>query len=599
MLALGDMAASMGLSLEELATAVQSATTGEFEPLKRLGIVARVEGNKVAFTFRGQKTKIKRDAAEIQKFLVSLGETAFAGGMERQMDTIGGRLSNLKDATFNLFVAIGEAGLNDAIIELTTLFIDASASTKGLAQILGRVLGKAVRTMTKLLAFLGRHAKAVGIVLGSLGTIMLAFKVATFLQSLKAMAIAFKAVGSAALSSTLNVAVFLAPIIIIILVLQDLIVFLQGGDSMIGRFLARFEGAGGIMGTFADGLRQIINAIIMMIATLVPVFEDLQAQLQPIIEDLAGTILELVGSIVDVVVEVIMAVVPLVVEIIVLIVEVIAAILPAVVEIVGLIVMIIAEVLPPIIEVIVEVIKLVVEVIKVIIPIIVGIIKIVIAIIKVVVKIIVAIIKVVVRVVVPIVRAIVKGIRWLVNLLRDELEPFADDLTQWVKDIAADIGRFWDKVEPAIKSFGKLASNILDGIVMLVDDIIGGIKEFLGIADEEEEKRKAADRRRQAAKVGQIEAATAAEREERAIEFAKVTVPGAFGFAAPAGGRIAAGAAGQITSDITVQSLNVNIAGQTNMGAGQLERATSKGTFSAMKRVNRETVRAFSDGALP
>lgn len=112
----GDTASAMGKDLMQMVEAVADATTGEFERLKEFGIKARKEGETIAFTFRGVTTEVGNNAREIEGFLRSIGETAFAGGMARQMETLGGALSNLEDASDRFWRTLGDAGLSEAAI---------------------------------------------------------------------------------------------------------------------------------------------------------------------------------------------------------------------------------------------------------------------------------------------------------------------------------------------------------------------------------------------------------------------------------------------------------------------------------------------------
>lgn len=114
--AYGNTAAAMGKSLDQAVEAVADAATGEFERLKEFGIKASSQGNQVAFTFRGVTTTVKKNAADIEAYLQGIGEVQFAGAMERQMNTIGGAVSNAKDAMSAAARAIGDAGLRKAVI---------------------------------------------------------------------------------------------------------------------------------------------------------------------------------------------------------------------------------------------------------------------------------------------------------------------------------------------------------------------------------------------------------------------------------------------------------------------------------------------------
>lgn len=95
--AYGNTASSMGKSLNDMVEAVADAATGEFERLKEFGIRAKSEGNKVAFTFQGVTTTVKKNSEDIEQYLMNIGNTKFAGGIEAQSKTIYGQLSTLQD----------------------------------------------------------------------------------------------------------------------------------------------------------------------------------------------------------------------------------------------------------------------------------------------------------------------------------------------------------------------------------------------------------------------------------------------------------------------------------------------------------------------
>lgn len=111
----GNTASSMGRSLADMVLAVSNATSGEFENLKGFGIRAQKVGNDVNFTFRGVSTTVKNTTEDIEKYFIELGEKNFAGGMQRQSETLGGAFSNLGDSWDVLKATIGEAGLGEAV----------------------------------------------------------------------------------------------------------------------------------------------------------------------------------------------------------------------------------------------------------------------------------------------------------------------------------------------------------------------------------------------------------------------------------------------------------------------------------------------------
>lgn len=128
--AYGDMASGMSKSLDQMIEAVADASTGEFERLRDFGVVAKTEGDKVSFTFKGITTTVAKEASAIEGYLVKLGQTNFGGGMNRQMEALGGSASNLEDAWAKLMRTIGEAGATDAAqgsISLLTQSLDGYA----------------------------------------------------------------------------------------------------------------------------------------------------------------------------------------------------------------------------------------------------------------------------------------------------------------------------------------------------------------------------------------------------------------------------------------------------------------------------------------
>lgn len=140
----GNTAAAMGKPLNQMIEAVADAATGEFERLKEFGIKSKTQGDQVAFTFAGVTTKVKNNAADIQKYLEGLGNTKFAGAMARQMDTINGAVSNLEDNIFQMFAAIGSGQLGQAFKEIVKTISSGVAAATPLFASLGNVIGSIV-----------------------------------------------------------------------------------------------------------------------------------------------------------------------------------------------------------------------------------------------------------------------------------------------------------------------------------------------------------------------------------------------------------------------------------------------------------------------
>jgi len=134
---LGNTAGAMGKSLNQAVEAVADAVTGEFERLKEFGIKAKSEGDNVTFTFQGVSTQIGKNSAEIQKYLLDIGNVQFAGGMDRQAATLQGAISNLGDSWDNFSDKIlndrASSGLRDSIKSITEGINSLSNNMDGLA----------------------------------------------------------------------------------------------------------------------------------------------------------------------------------------------------------------------------------------------------------------------------------------------------------------------------------------------------------------------------------------------------------------------------------------------------------------------------------
>lgn len=149
--AYGNVASGMSKPLMQFIEAVGDATTGEYERLKEFGIKASAEGNKVTFTFRGLRTTVSKDAAEIEKYLQSLGNVQFAGGMERQSKTLGQALSNLTDAMDQFYYKVGQSGASEAIQKFVRTLTDMISGGERLAVVMGQTIAVAFNGLTRAL----------------------------------------------------------------------------------------------------------------------------------------------------------------------------------------------------------------------------------------------------------------------------------------------------------------------------------------------------------------------------------------------------------------------------------------------------------------
>lgn len=123
----GNTASAMGKDLMQLIEAVADASTFEFERLKEFGIKSKQEGDKVKFTFQGVTTEVKKNASDIEQYLIKLGENQFAGAMSERMNTLDGDIAGLEDSWNSLWLSVSQSGVGDLIrvgIQNATTSID-------------------------------------------------------------------------------------------------------------------------------------------------------------------------------------------------------------------------------------------------------------------------------------------------------------------------------------------------------------------------------------------------------------------------------------------------------------------------------------------
>ncbi|TDL99620.1 MAG: hypothetical protein C4K58_06930 [Flavobacteriaceae bacterium] len=119
---LGDLASSTGKGFGQLTEAILDAGTGEFERLKEFGVTAHKSGDKIKFSFKGVTTTVQDSEASIRNYILSLGDLKGVQGTAAIVaNTLGGRLSNLKDSWTQLAAKIGSASSGILYSAIATL----------------------------------------------------------------------------------------------------------------------------------------------------------------------------------------------------------------------------------------------------------------------------------------------------------------------------------------------------------------------------------------------------------------------------------------------------------------------------------------------
>lgn len=150
---LGDLSAALGKDFDLLTGAIIDAV----DPVRwrNLGIVVSREGDKMTGSFKGLEVTVDATTAGALEMAAAFGQLeGVAGGMARVSETLGGRISNLKDNIDLLYQAIGEANkgpLATFIQMLNTSISNITELVKGLREV-GReqALGKFDQTLERI-----------------------------------------------------------------------------------------------------------------------------------------------------------------------------------------------------------------------------------------------------------------------------------------------------------------------------------------------------------------------------------------------------------------------------------------------------------------
>jgi hypothetical protein len=154
MTSLGNVAAAMGKDITDIIGAARGAALGETERLKVFGIAAKIEGDQITLSLGDMSRTVSKDIGSVIGVLEELGNTKFAGGMDRQAKTYAGAASNLRDQLAALADEVGRGGLLDAMEDVTRELTEWISTNKELAASIGRDLGTAIKGAAAVVRFL-------------------------------------------------------------------------------------------------------------------------------------------------------------------------------------------------------------------------------------------------------------------------------------------------------------------------------------------------------------------------------------------------------------------------------------------------------------
>jgi hypothetical protein len=138
---------------------------------------------------------------------------------------------------FGFASQVGQAGLSEALQEFIRALSGTANEAEPLAKTLGKTLARGVRLLTRLLLKLRRNAETVGKVVKALGIGFAVLASASVAPKILEMGKAFRAFGALLNPVALKVALIAGALLIAFIIIDDLVAFMEGRDSLIGRSL--------------------------------------------------------------------------------------------------------------------------------------------------------------------------------------------------------------------------------------------------------------------------------------------------------------------------------------------------------------------------
>ncbi len=149
---LGDLTSAFGLTFTDVTDAIGAAARGELDPIEKFGISAKIAGDQIKLSFKGQTIEVKRSAEAVTDALVAFGQMeGVQGAMADQSATAGGMISNLKDAVSTFLDTVSQLGVVDEF-KLILGELGGLAGNDGFAGIIAGALVNALKALRLWLA---------------------------------------------------------------------------------------------------------------------------------------------------------------------------------------------------------------------------------------------------------------------------------------------------------------------------------------------------------------------------------------------------------------------------------------------------------------
>ena len=289
MTALGDAAAAVQADIQSLTDAMMGGAIGNTERLDqmfgRFGMNFTSRQGVLYAQVGDELQLVGRNFEEISAYIENLGQTQFAGGMARMAATMQGQLGMLADASNKFLVAVGDAGLRDAFVELTKAMTATVDGGDSLARLIGITLTRAVRFLARGMEWLANNQDKVQQALAWLSVWVAGSTMVNLINMLRQVTVSMALIGAEALLVQLAIG---AAFIGAFLIIDDFFAFLEGRPSVMGVIAGANRDKDGILGDLArffddlrehggDALRLLAEDVKIIWGTFDAMWQDLKS----------------------------------------------------------------------------------------------------------------------------------------------------------------------------------------------------------------------------------------------------------------------------------------------------------------------------------
>lgn len=330
-----------------------------------------------------------------------------------------------------------------------------------------------------------------------------------------------------------------AAIAALVILLQDVYVWLTGGESLVGDFIDRWKESDSVFGDLArwlifikpalqDMLQQGIafakrvlppllamlqRLVQMLVSKVLPIVQKVGAQaavsfmraietlqnfVLPLLEELAGAfldaadellpvVLDLVDTIQDSIFDLVVSLLPVIRELVLTVIGLVRSLLPLVGQVIKLLVKIIAKLLKIIVPIIANLIKTVVKIIVALVPVVTKIIKVVIKIINALIPIVTRVFEAIAEITAKVIPIITDVILTVVDLVTDAID-FITPIIETIIDVVGGVISFIATVSnglvefftPIVKKFVSFWAGLVEFVSPIIDKVGSVIMAVLG-----------------------------------------------------------------------------------------------------------------------